>query len=341
MRDWIKMHTDLYRHPKVILMAEHLREHSEEALRNSARNVLRNAVVGALVTVWGTMRHSGKLQSGDLVCKGGSLQVIDCIADIPGFGAAMASVGWAIINSESMIFPRFFAQNNVATESGEKSPGAQRAARHREKKEKEIKALRDAHVTGDVTPRVEKSRVEIQNTNKDAGASVSDFPPEASAGDAAVIGLETQPRPVQIPPRMQGDDVMAAARKWFRHLRQAAPERVPQPGSEQLQEWWTHYGAIGPERFMAAVDFSIARGYKNLIEEKPEHERRDIRGPAVGSAASSAQRREANNAAAFAAVFGSHPNDWPKPGHVVRREADRVHGEPAGDMGGDSQLLPG
>jgi hypothetical protein len=248
-------------------------------------------------------------------------------------------VGWAIIDSENMVFPRFFAQNNVATESGEKSPGAQRAARHRQKKDKEIEALRNAHVTRDVTHRVEESRVEIQNTQKDAGASVSDFASEASAGDAAVVGLETQPKPVQIPPRMQGEDVMGAARKWFRHLRQAAPERVPQPGSEQLHEWWTHYGAIGPERFMKAVDFSIARGYKNLIEERPEYEGRDLRGGAVGSAASSAQRREANNAAAFTAIFGSHPNDWPKPGDALRREENRIHDQSAGDMGGDPRLL--
>jgi hypothetical protein len=293
-------------------------------------------VVGHLVAFWCWVDTN---LSQECPAAHGTIRGLDRIAGRSGFCKAMIEVGWLVFRNGEFSVP------NLDRHMGKSAK--MRAEDTEKKRRQRLSQDCPADSGTNVPQRTGQSRDQRReeknnkNTNKDAGASVSGFPPEPSSGDAAVIGLETQPKPVQIPPRMQGDDVMAAARKWFRHLRQAAPERVPQPGSEQLQEWWTHYGAIGPERFVAAVDFSIARGYKNLIEEKPEHERRDVRGPAVGAATSSAQRREANNAAAFAAVFGSHPNDWPKFGHVVRREENRIHGEPAGDMGGDSQLLPG
>lgn len=66
--DWIKMRTDLYRDPKVIVMANllgqpdsHLSRHVNQFTQRDmsvTSNVTRCAVVGALVAVWGVDRKS-------------------------------------------------------------------------------------------------------------------------------------------------------------------------------------------------------------------------------------------------------------------------------------------
>jgi len=133
-RDWVKMHTDLYRSPKVCALADRLLDPSSEIAKHVSqncqrdmtvtRNVMRNAVVGALVSVWGVMRHRGKRDSNaNLVCPGVTVSVLDDIADIDGFGAAMQSIGWVTQTDNGIVFPEFFDENNVdpaATKNAER-----------------------------------------------------------------------------------------------------------------------------------------------------------------------------------------------------------------------------
>ena len=173
MIDWVKMRTDLYRHPKVLRMATHLLEH--DSLKESIgdqfddthfvvpRHVMRHATVGALVTVWGVTRHIGKRDGDDLVLSGVTLDTIDELADMPGIGEAMCSVDWAIAdNSGAVIFPKFFADNNVDPAEKLRESSRQRSKRYRDKRKTVTSPSRDtgrdANVT--VTGRVEESRVE-------------------------------------------------------------------------------------------------------------------------------------------------------------------------------------
>jgi hypothetical protein len=161
--DWIKMRTDLYRDPKVILMADALTEDGGPLARYVTqncqcdmavtRNVTRNATVGALVSVWGVARHRGERQCDDLMVPDATLEVVDDIADLPGFGHAMERCGWLIQTPEGLLFPHFFGQHNVDP----KDSGAERQRRYRKRH-----SNGDSNVTRNVTrnDRVEKSREE-------------------------------------------------------------------------------------------------------------------------------------------------------------------------------------
>jgi hypothetical protein len=172
--DWIKMRTDLYRHPKVSVIADCLMDmdgalaafvdQNMQRDMTVTRNVMRNVTVGALVSVWGVMRQTGKRRDDDLICSGVTAAVLDDIADLPGFGAAMATAGWVIETPEGIEFPRFFEDHNVDPEAKALAANADRQRRFRERQ----KAKRDAEITPTsdvtsdvtVTHREEKSREE-------------------------------------------------------------------------------------------------------------------------------------------------------------------------------------
>jgi hypothetical protein len=183
--DWIKMRTDLYRDPKVCVMGSLLSEMlrnsdvtrdvtrcATETSRTVTRSIARCACVGALVSVWGVLRHRGKRVGDDLCCAGVTLAVIDDIADIPGFGDVMAHVGWVAQDDEGIVLPRFFSEYNADPSGKEKTPAAERQARYRRNKMAQPNVTetvtpsvtRDAqrNVTRDVTvaPREEKNREE-------------------------------------------------------------------------------------------------------------------------------------------------------------------------------------
>lgn len=184
--DWIKMRTDLYRDPKVCVMAEFLMAEDGElgkyvnqhCRRNMTvtRNVTRCAVVGGLLSVWGVIRHRGKRFGDDLRCAGVTVAVIDDIADVPGFGEAMEQVGWVVQSDEGIVFPRFFAEYNAEPTDRPKSKAAERQARYRQRNAASQSVTRTVtdsvtesvtcdvtrNVTRDVTvtPREEKRREE-------------------------------------------------------------------------------------------------------------------------------------------------------------------------------------
>jgi len=137
---WVKMRTDLYRDPKVCAMAEELDDPDGPLARYVSqncqcdmavtRNVTRNAVVGSLVTLWGVTRVIGKRNALDLVLPKMTLSVLDDMAELPGIGAAMAAVGWAIETTEGVVFPNFFDEYNVDPAN----KAADRQRRYRERK---------------------------------------------------------------------------------------------------------------------------------------------------------------------------------------------------------------
>jgi hypothetical protein len=192
--DWIKMRTDLYRDPKVCLIAEILDSGDGQLARyvnqntgcdmSVTRNVTRNATVGALVTVWGVMRLRGKRNGDDLVCQMATIEVLDDIADLPGFGSAMASVGWVVETETGVTFPRFFEDYNVDPAEKTPSSAAERQRRYRDRLKQALAAsqggvTRDdsvdcvSNVTRDVTlrSREEKRREEKEDKKTSSSAS--------------------------------------------------------------------------------------------------------------------------------------------------------------------------
>lgn len=172
--DWIKMRSDIYRDPKVSVIAEALMDKDGDLARyvnqmrqrdmTVTRNVMRNVTVGALVSIWGVMRQRGKRSGDDLFCDGVSVAVLDDIADLPGIGAAMEGVGWVIEGADGITFPNFFEGYNVDPAEKKTNSNADRQRRYRERQ-----AAEKAEISGDeegvtrdvtVTHREEKRREE-------------------------------------------------------------------------------------------------------------------------------------------------------------------------------------
>lgn len=183
--DWIKIRSDLYRDPKVSVIADALISPDGELASfvsqnchrdmTVTRNVMRNVTVGALVSVWGVMRTRGDRENADLICRGVDIYVLDDIADLPGFGEAMASSGWVKQTPEGIVFPGFFKEYNVDPSTGSASANAERQRRYRDKKKGDSVAI--SNVTSDVTvtPREEKSREEKEGSEKTPPISLPDW----------------------------------------------------------------------------------------------------------------------------------------------------------------------
>jgi hypothetical protein len=319
--DWIKMRTDLYRDPKVCVMADHLMRHlgwsaqaatqqtaadvaqhvaqqsATAAQQSATRKVTRCACVGALLSVWGVLRHRGKRFGDDLCCAGVALSVIDDIADIPGFGDSMASVGWAKQTASGLTLPRFFSEYNAEPADTTKSKAAERMAKCRRNRvaqqsatdaqqeaqhvaQQEAQHVAQQSATGcaTVAPRIEKNREEKRDT---AGAVLGGVPKAQT------------PTPAK------------------------PAARFVAPTVSQVAEYVTAIGSkVDPERF---VNFYAAKGWmigRNSMKdwkaavrtwEKNEHERTGNLGSgAAGVHASTGrapqrsreqQREDANKAA--------------------------------------------
>lgn len=198
--DWIKMRSDIYRDPKVSVIADTLMARDGDLARYVnqmcqrdmivTRNVMRNVTVGALVSIWGVMRQRGKRCGDDLVCDGVTAAVLDDIADLPGIGAAMKAAGWVLEDGEGISFPNFFEGYNVDPSEKNASGNAARQRRYRERQAAEkattsgIDGRNDGDVTRDVTVthREEKRREE----------KTPPQPPKGGDGDSSgLIGFET------------------------------------------------------------------------------------------------------------------------------------------------------
>lgn len=153
--DWIKMRGALCTHPKVLMIAEIIGNDCDVGRRLSTgyngallqivtRDVTRDIVIGCLLRVW----HATNEHTDDGVWKNSTIDTIDSVAGVPGFGAAMASAGWAVVDEEkhTVSLPNFL-EYNAPAKNGARSSAAERQARYRDRKRVET-------VTKDVTPTV-------------------------------------------------------------------------------------------------------------------------------------------------------------------------------------------
>jgi alkylated DNA nucleotide flippase Atl1 len=125
------------------------------------RNVMRNVTVGALVSVWGVVRHKGKRVDDDLVLAGLSVSVIDDIADLAGFGEAMSRVGWVVEDDNGLVFPSFFGEFNVDPAEEQRKKNAERQRKYRETHSQNSNVTRNVTVTP--KSNIEKRREEKSN----------------------------------------------------------------------------------------------------------------------------------------------------------------------------------
>lgn len=193
--DWIKMRVNLVSHPKVLAISEFLAGHgkyqdwstmagfvpaiggtaedSEEDYLASVR-VTRYVTVTALLRFWG---YANEHARDEFI---GTLRVadVDDIVQVPGFGEALASVGWLVYDAErrGIVLPDFNEHNTSSSDRG----AAERQKRYRERKKAVTQPSDDnGDVTRDVTrdDREEKRREESRGVKKRASAIPEDFAP--------------------------------------------------------------------------------------------------------------------------------------------------------------------
>lgn len=171
--EWIQMRVSLPRDPRVIAISDYLAvqrnfmDWMSDPLRRTCevtvyehvtRYVTVSVTVTGLLRVWGAANESGKVDGPDLVLHHSCIEALDEIAGIPCFGAAMASVDWAIQESKRggktlIRFPKFM-EKNIPAEARTRSAGAERQARYRERHRDVTSNVTD-NVT--VTPTVQNS----------------------------------------------------------------------------------------------------------------------------------------------------------------------------------------
>lgn len=155
MPSWIKIRADLESDPRVHRMAAHIAQSAPGYILTSqakdlfgsvtdtvTRNALRDVTVMGLSRVW----FAANDHTTDGVFRHADLSYLDDLAHIPGFGAAMASVGYAIHDPEAhtVTLPRF-VEHNAPDKNGErgKTAAARRQQRLRDKKKAAVELLQE------------------------------------------------------------------------------------------------------------------------------------------------------------------------------------------------------
>lgn len=207
--DWIKMRTSLVTSPKVNGIARILEqspevgkmftlEHNTTLSDVVTRNVTRNVTVSLLVTFWSAANE----HSRNGVFENADLSDIDDIVGVPGFGAALSTVGWAIHDAENncVILPNFNEYNTSGDmRSASAKTNAQRQKEFRER-QKQQKSNVTSNVTNNVTSnrREEKRREDLNPERERAGVSHS--------GEG--ISVNHTP-PLTPPPKPQSENLVA------------------------------------------------------------------------------------------------------------------------------------
>ena len=199
-----------------------------------------DAVIGKLVRIWiwadqqTTDGNAGSVTSA----------MLDRISGVTGFVAAMTKAGWLEQSEGGFRFVNFDRHNGETAK--QRALTSKRVQKHRAKAADAQPSGADGNAET-VTPalpekiRAEKNLKTERETHartREAVSAVDQHPASISAGSLVVSDLDAPQEQIIVPERMQHPDVMAAARRWFRHLQQKDPGRVPLPSSPQLQEWW-------------------------------------------------------------------------------------------------------
>lgn len=178
--DWIKMRTNLRRHPRVIAMARQLAfdrefmnwwtDPQQMTCRDAVtevvtfENVTRVTVCG-LLEVWGAV--NAVIKSSEAV-DFMTIMDLDDIAGIPGFGVAMEAVGWVSEDDDNgLIFNNFSEFNTPDSERKKPKSDAQRAKEYRERKKLEAQEKSASRTSQNVTGRREEKR--RSNTSSSTG----------------------------------------------------------------------------------------------------------------------------------------------------------------------------
>lgn len=243
--DWIKMRVGLTTNPRVMRLAECLLEDaeylewsglaygmagypptSEAELRNErhgALRVTRYVTVTALLRFWG---YANEHIKGEFIA-GIFPEDVDEISGVPGFASAIEAAGWAEFDQAGGLNLPNFSEHN--TSAGERSGGAERQKRYRER----LKTAPESDVTRDVTvtDREEKRREEKKEQK----------PPVVPKGDDASSAVLTAYH-TTLPNCQRCETLTPKRRKRIQHADKLARQLCEQQGWDyDAPDFWGAY----------------------------------------------------------------------------------------------------
>lgn len=264
--DWIKMRVNLVTHPKVLAMADELLndgdyldwsalsfavagyppcdEHDIKRERYSALRITRYVCVTSLLRFWGYANEHAKGEFIDFL----TIDSIDEIAGVVGFGRALVATGWAVESGNGILLPGF-SEHNTSAEV-RKTGAAERQKAYRERlKQKAEPTQEKRDVTRYVTsqPREEKRREDIY-TAPDGFDDFWKIYPSKKAKPAALKAFKAAKLNGSLPAVLAHVGLMADSEDWKKNNGQF----VPMPATYLNQRRWEDEAApsAAAERFV-------------------------------------------------------------------------------------------
>lgn len=143
---WIKLYDGTHEDPRVFRMGQLLSKTADRYItRHEARDLLgdvttavtrdalRDITIAGLARVW----RAANRHTTDGTFAHADLEYLDTLAQIPGFGKAMAAVGWAVEHDGSVTLPNFTEHNTPDKNGGRAKTHAERQAAYRERKKQQ------------------------------------------------------------------------------------------------------------------------------------------------------------------------------------------------------------
>lgn len=188
-----------------------------------------DAVVGKLVRFW--------IWADQQSVNGDALSVtetfIDRVADQKLFADALKKVGWLIKIKGGFSIPNFDRHNG-------------KSAKSRALTKNRMQRSRDDGSVTDASP--EKRREEIESPN---GDSITPLPPKGE-----------ESRRIKLPDVLQTDEFKKAWSDWVQFRREKKKPLTPQMVEKQIAS----FAEWGPGRAIAAINFTILKGWQGLQE---------------------------------------------------------------------------
>ena len=191
-----------------------------------------HTVVGHLVAFWSWVDAN---MSRDCPDTTGTKRGLDRVAGRDGFTDALVQVGWLEFDGKRVTVPHF--DYHLSQSAKTRATDARKKARQRAA----------SRSKGDNVPL----------------ASGQEGGPEEIRRDKKYIYVQSPD--VLIPTTMDNDTCKDAMVRWCKYLEAKGwHESAPSENDMQLQAAWEMAARMGPDGFPAAVQYSIANGWKNL-----------------------------------------------------------------------------
>ena len=191
-----------------------------------------HTVVGHLVAFWSWVDAN---MSRDCPDTTGTKRGLDRVAGRDGFTDALVQVGWLEFDGSRVTVPHF--EYHLSQSAKTRATDARKKARQRAA----------SRSKGDNVPL----------------ASGQEGGPEEIRRDKKYIYVQSPD--VLIPTTMDNDTCKDAMVRWCKYLEAKGwHESAPSENDMQLQAAWEMAARMGPDGFPAAVQYSIANGWKNL-----------------------------------------------------------------------------